>query len=183
MAEVVSKLEAKEESSFPSQTQQIQNVSDVTSLNARNHVEPLAERDVAPENHDCGVPDRERSSRLSTYLDTTDLPRNHPRSTLAYWLMHNESKGEPSAFVAALTTKFLNDDPLGSPSHEFIAASRDDIVCPNPPPLHVEKPPPSLPKTMKDQKKPEPNREPRQTIGEHKVNLSLLNMMHVVPQF
>ena len=85
-------------------------------------------------------------------------------------MRHNESKGEPSAFVVALTTKFLNDDPLGSPSHEFIAASRDDVVCPNPPLLHVEKPPPSLHTTMTDKKKLEPNREPRQTIGQHKVN-------------
>ena len=183
LAEVVSKLEAKEESRLSLQTQQIQSVSDTTQLNGRNHVEPFAERDVASKNHNRGVPDSDRSSRLSTYIDTSDLPRNHPRLTLAHWLRHHGSKGRPSAFVAALTNKFLDDDPPGSPSHEYIVASQDDVVCPNPPPLHVEKPPPSLPKPMKDHKRLEQNREPRQTIGEHKVNLSLLNMMHVVPQF
>lgn len=125
----------------------------------------------------------DRSSRLSAYIDATDLPWNHPRLTLAHWLRHNQSKGRPSAFIAALSTKFLDDDPPGGPSHEYIATSQDDVVCPNPPHLQVEKPPPLLPKTMKDHKRLEPNREPRQTIGEHKVNLFLLNLMHVVPQF
>ncbi|KAL8170868.1 hypothetical protein V2J09_022672 [Rumex salicifolius] len=41
-----------------------------------------------------------------------DLPRNYPRSTLGHWLRNIEPKGEPLTFVAALTAKFMDDDPL-----------------------------------------------------------------------